>query len=98
MQDVVIDAQEFALEQLVEKVASSLSPENILVLDSMIADDLPVEKIDQWLQENAPTYDQYIASIEKDVIEYLKPATSEYFEDKDFEEGEEDELEESTTI
>lgn len=98
MQDVVIDAQEYALEQLIEKVAGSLSPENILLLDSMIADDMPVEKIDQRLQENAPSYDEHFPSIEKDVIEYLKPATDEYFEDEDFENLESEESEEKPTI
>ena len=48
--DIVLDAQEYGMECIIELTAANLSPEDIIQLEEMIDNESSVEELDSWLE------------------------------------------------
>lgn len=89
MQDLVLDAQEYGIECLIEMGATDLSPEDIVALETMIENSTPPVEMDAWLSEKIAHYDKYSAQALEEVKYYLSEAT----EDEELDEpADEDEV------
>lgn len=71
MEDIVIDAQEYGLWELVALAADSMQPQDIITLEQMIDEWKTPEAIDTWLSTKAPWYDQYAIQALESVKTYL---------------------------
>ncbi|MEI7478221.1 MAG: hypothetical protein WCJ81_07195 [bacterium] len=71
LEDVVYDAQMYALEELIDQIVPHLSEQDIIALDDMIEEDKTVADIDTWLSTKIPEYDTYVQKILPEVKAYL---------------------------
>jgi hypothetical protein len=71
MADIVLDAQEYGVGELVALVSSKLSPEDVIVLDEMIDEEKTASDIDAWLATKIADYDTYMPKALEEVKEYL---------------------------
>ncbi len=72
LEDIVLDAQEYGMECIIEMVTPKLTPEDIIVLDEMIDDDKSVDELDEWLGTKIEDYDSYVNKALEMVKEYLQ--------------------------
>lgn len=71
MEDIVLDAQEYGIECLIEMVVPELLPEEILVLEEMIENDTPIQEMERWFSEKVKNYDTYLQKAMEEVKLYL---------------------------
>lgn len=71
MEDIVIDAQEYGLWELIALAADSMQPEDIVQLEHMIEEGKSATDIDTWIVTKIPWYDQYATQALNAVQIYL---------------------------
>ncbi len=87
--DIITDAQEYGLGEMIALVSEGMSEETLHDLETMIENEATVEDIDTRLAHNAPSYEKHIPEIVASVKDYLE--SEDVWEEEWFEVEEDDE-------
>lgn len=71
MADIVLDAQEYGVGELIGLASGKLSAEDVIELDEMIDDEKSVTEIDAFLASKIADYDKYMKKALEEVKDYL---------------------------
>ena len=69
--EILIDAQEYGIGELIALGADEMQPWEVIVLDQMIETWKSLEEIDVWLKNKIPWYDLHTLKAMDSVISYV---------------------------
>lgn len=71
-EDVILDAQEYGLGEMIALIEDSVSEEKLMELEKLVENEASVQEIDTWLSENTPNYIDNIDVVLSTLQEYLE--------------------------